>query len=91
MKQSCVREFGQDFKKRFFTERVVGHWNRFAREVVTAPKVARIHDCWMMFLVIWFITWFIVRWSCRKQGVVPNNLYVSLLIQAILQIYDSNE
>lgn len=34
----CQRRAGFEIRKMFFTKRVVGHWNRFPRAVVTAPS-----------------------------------------------------
>ena len=33
-----------DIRKRFFTERVVGHWNRLPREVLTAPSLSQVKE-----------------------------------------------
>ncbi|KFW86671.1 hypothetical protein N305_13155, partial [Manacus vitellinus] len=35
----CQGRFRLGIRKRFFTQRVVGHWNRLSMEVVTAPSL----------------------------------------------------
>ena len=34
-----------DIRKRCLTERLVGHWNRLPREVVTAPSLSEFKEC----------------------------------------------
>jgi len=47
-------KFRLDIRKRFFTERVAGHWNRFPGELVTAPSLSEFKECLDNALVIQF-------------------------------------
>ena len=42
-----------DFRKRFFTERVVGHWNSHPREAVMAPSLLEFKNVWITLSDIW--------------------------------------
>ena len=41
----CQGKFRLDIRRRFFTERVVGHWKRIPREVVMTPSLSELKEC----------------------------------------------
>lgn len=34
-----------DIRKKFFTNRVIGHWNRLPKEMVIAPSLSEFKEC----------------------------------------------
>jgi len=42
--QLCQGKFSMDVRKRFFTGRVVSHWKRLPREVVSAPSLSEFKE-----------------------------------------------
>ncbi|KAK4823970.1 hypothetical protein QYF61_008356 [Mycteria americana] len=68
-------KFRLHIRKRSFTGRVVGHWNRFPREVVTAPSLSEFKEHLDDAL------------SHNKQSQFPQPLLIRLVLQTLYQLY----
>ena len=53
--------FKLDIRRKFFTQRVVTHWNRLPTEVVDAPSLEAFYETEMRFMYVMFIFRFAVK------------------------------
>lgn len=59
----CQGRFRLSIRKRFFTHRVVGHWNRPPREVVTVLSLTEFKKDLDNAFSTWWNSWSVLCWQ----------------------------
>jgi len=61
----CQGKFRSDNREKFFTERVVKHWNKLTREMKMAPSLLVFKKC--LGNVFRYMVYILGRWVCSQE------------------------